>query len=74
MTVIAEENEKPSEKPVAFMKGKFAIYETPEGGLHIAYLVEGTEETRHIALPAAAIKMAGMMGDKLPFANLIGVQ
>lgn len=69
VTAIVESKEKPT----PFMRGKFAIYETPEGGLHIAYRVEGQDEDRHIALPAAAIKMAGMMGDKLPFANLIGV-
>lgn len=53
--------------PVPFMKGKFAIFETPQGGLHIAYRLDGTEEDKHIDLPPAMIKMAEMMGDKLPF-------
>ena len=27
--------------PLPFMKGKFAIFETPDGGLHIAYRLDG---------------------------------
>jgi hypothetical protein len=58
-----------TETPTPFMRGKFAIFETPDGGLHIAYRLEGSGDDKHITLPAAAIRMAEMMGDKLPFLN-----
>jgi hypothetical protein len=41
-----------------FMRGKFSIYQTPNGGLLLAYQLEGEEETRRIPLPAAAMAAA----------------
>lgn len=37
--------------PVKIMQGTFAVYRTPEGGAHIAYIAEGTEVTEHIEFP-----------------------
>lgn len=55
--------------PVPFLKGTFAIYETPDSGYHIAYKVEGETETQHMEIPGAALKMAkAMSGVKNPFA------
>lgn len=55
--------------PVPFLKGTFAIYETPDGGYHIAYKVEGETETQHMEIPGAALKMAkAMSGVSNPFA------
>ncbi len=46
------------------MNGKFSLYETPEGGLHIAYSPEGEEEeTKHLEIPAMVVKMARMSAE-----------
>lgn len=59
--------------PVPIMKGKFAIFETPDGGLHIAYRLDETDEDRHVALPAAMVKMANMAANGSgPMAAMIG--
>lgn len=50
--------------PEAFMKGKFSLYNTPDGGYHIAYKEDGDDtETKHIEIPGHIAKMAKMMGD-----------
>jgi hypothetical protein len=50
--------------PEAFMKGRFSIYETPDGGYHIAYKEDGDEsETKHIEMPGYLVAMAKKMGD-----------
>lgn len=59
--------------PVPFMRGKFSIYETPDGGLHIAYVLAGDDETKHLALPAAMVKMANMAANGTgPLAAMVG--
>lgn len=59
--------------PVPFIKGKFAIFETPDGGLHIAYRADGADEDKHIALPAAMVKMANMAANGTgPMAGMLG--
>jgi hypothetical protein len=41
------------------MNGKFSLYETDEGGFHIAYNPEGGEgETQHLEIPAMVVRMA----------------
>lgn len=58
--------------PTPFMKGTFSVYNTPDGGYHIAYKLEGEDETQHAEIPGAALKMAATLsGTKNPFA-LIG--
>lgn len=37
------------------------VYETPAGGIHVAYHVEGAAEDSHIEIPAAAVRMARAM-------------
>lgn len=49
--------------PVPFMKGRFNVYETPDGGFHIAYQKDGQEEIEHINLPGPLIRAAQMMSD-----------
>lgn len=49
--------------PVPFMKGRFNVYETPDGGFHIAYQKDGTEEIEHINLPGPLIRAAQMMSE-----------
>jgi hypothetical protein len=42
------------------MNGKFSLYETPEGGLHVAYVPDGDQddEPKHLEIPAMVVKMA----------------
>lgn len=44
--------------PNPVMNGRFALYETPDGGYHIAYQPDGDTEARHLEIPAIVIKMA----------------
>lgn len=46
----------PEPEPLA--RGRFSVYETPQGGLHLAYRVDGEAEDRHAEIPSAVIKMA----------------
>jgi len=47
--------------PIPIIKGRFNVYETPDGGLHIAYVRDGEEEIQHITLPGMVINAAKMM-------------
>jgi len=41
------------------MSGRFSLYETPDGGVHIAYKPDGDDaETRHVAIPGFIAKAA----------------
>lgn len=44
--------------PEPAMKGRFTLYDTPEGGYHIAYQADGDAETRHLEIPGMVIRMA----------------
>jgi hypothetical protein len=45
--------------PEPLLKGRFNLYETPDGGFHLAYVPDGDgEEARHLEIPAFAVKMA----------------
>jgi len=61
---------EPSAGPVALLRGKFALYETPGGGLHLTLHAEGEEEPRHIEVPKAIVKM--LAGGKNPLAMIFG--
>jgi hypothetical protein len=43
------------------MKGRFNLFDTPDGGIHISYILDDTEETLHIDIPAQAVQVARMM-------------
>jgi hypothetical protein len=38
--------------------GKFNVFETPNGGYHLVYVLRGETEARHFAVPAYLVKMA----------------
>lgn len=38
-------------------KGVYSIYKTTEGGMHISYRPEGTEEDQHLPVPPALMSM-----------------
>jgi len=67
------ENQAPEQAgPVPFLRGKFALYHTPDGGIHIAYRPVPTEldrepEDQHIQIPAMVVALAQQMQDgKMP--------
>lgn len=41
--------------------GKFALYKTPEGGMHMTLKLDGDEETRHFDVPSFVLKMLPKM-------------
>lgn len=47
--------------PVPRQKGKYSLYDTPDGGIHVAYSVEGSEEIQHIEVPGRLLQMAKML-------------
>lgn len=58
-------------EPGKLFKGQFTVYKTPEGGLHIAYRLDGQEEDGHMPIPPALIKIALAAGTgKGPLAML----
>jgi hypothetical protein len=50
--------ETASTSPEPFMRGRFSLYQEAGGGVHLAYQVDGEDETRHVPLPAAAMAAA----------------
>jgi hypothetical protein len=44
--------------PGRLLAGKFTVYKTDDGGLHVAYRVDGQEEDGHLPIPHAIIKLA----------------
>jgi hypothetical protein len=52
---------QPAPEPV--MKGRFNLYETPDGGYHIAYQKDGEENIEHIDVPGFVINGAKMFAE-----------
>jgi|HubBroStandDraft_2_1064218.scaffolds.fasta_scaffold11571_7 hypothetical protein len=53
----------PDTTPVPRQKGRYSLFDTPDGGLHVAYTAEGTDETQHIEIPGRLLQMAKMLED-----------
>ena len=49
--------------PEPILKGRFNMWETPDGGFHIAYVADGTDETQHIEVPGMAVNVARLVQD-----------
>jgi hypothetical protein len=49
--------------PVPRQKGRYNMFDTPDGGLHIAYTVDGEDVTQHIEVPGRILQMAKMLED-----------
>ena len=52
-----------SETPPESFSGTYTLYHKPDGGIHIAYLVDGDEETKHLDLPGALMQAARMAAE-----------
>lgn len=46
--------------PVLLFNCKASVYETPDGGYHISYVREDSEETKHVEIPGTLVRMAKM--------------
>lgn len=46
--------------PERLLGGKFAAYLTNRGAVHLAVRVDGEDTDRHVEIPAAILKVAGM--------------
>lgn len=51
--------------PVALLRGKFAVFETPEGGIHLVFRSDTDTEDRHFDVPKHIVKMAKAGGNPL---------
>jgi hypothetical protein len=47
------------ELPQKLAGGKFAVYQTPKGGVHVSLQLDGEDEPRHIDVPPMMLKMMG---------------
>ncbi len=45
------------------VKGKFALFDTPDGGIHVAYRPDGADADEHIEVPGHVMKIAKMFGE-----------
>jgi hypothetical protein len=48
--------------PAPMLAGKFALFETPDGGIHLAYRPDGADEDEHIDVPGIYVKMMKKAG------------
>lgn len=53
---MSKDVEKVTE-PAPFLKGKFAIYETKDGGYHLVYRPDNVEEDQHVEIPGMYVKL-----------------
>jgi hypothetical protein len=60
---MSEVQEAPA--PKLLHKGVYSAYETPDGGIHIAFLREGNaeEHTEHMEFPGQLLKLAEMASE-----------
>jgi hypothetical protein len=58
------------------LKGRFSLYETADGGYHLAYLADGETEPKHLEVPAMAVRMAKLAaeGKLSPLKALAGMR
>lgn len=47
-------------EPVLLLKGKFGIFETPEGGIHLVFKLEGQDEDKHMEFTPFMLKAMQM--------------
>jgi hypothetical protein len=54
-------NVTPEFSPVPRQMGRYNLFDTPDGGIHISYTIEGSDIVEHIEVPGKLLKMAKMM-------------
>lgn len=63
MSTTPEAMENVANAPKPFMKGRFNLYHTTGGGIHITYQEDNSEEVRHMDIPGQLIRAAEMMAN-----------
>lgn len=43
--------------PEALMKGRFSLFETPDGGYHLSYRPDGEDTDQHVEIPGVYVKL-----------------
>jgi len=51
----------PENVPVPRQKGRYNLFDTPDGGIHISYSIDGIEGIEHIEIPGKLIQMSKML-------------
>jgi hypothetical protein len=60
-------------EPGKLLAGRFSVYKTDDGGMHLAYRIDGQGEDGHLPVPAAIIKLAlSAAGGRGPMGMLLG--
>jgi hypothetical protein len=62
--------------PEPLIKGRFTLYETTDGGYHLAYMPDGEAESKHLEVPAWVVKMSKMAaeGKRNPLSIMMGMK
>jgi hypothetical protein len=53
-------SEQPEAMPTLLLKGKFGIFETPEGGVHLVFNLDGQDGDKHMEFTPVMLKMMQM--------------
>lgn len=48
---------KPTEPLVPLIRGRFAVYETPDGGYHLSYRPDNAAEDEHVQIPGVHVTL-----------------
>jgi len=57
---VSEGQEVAAAQPTLLTKGKFGIFETPEGGIHLLFRIEGQDEDKHMEFSPMMLKAMKM--------------
>lgn len=49
--------------PHILHEGRYRLYEKPDGGIHLVYLVDGQEDEQHMEIPGAMLRLARMASE-----------
>lgn len=58
-----QEVDTPNETITPRVRGKFALFDTPDGGLHVAYRPDGQDTDQHFQVPGHILKMAKLLSE-----------
>jgi hypothetical protein len=56
MEAVEDVQEPAAPEPI--QQGKYALYETPDGGRHLVYQPEGEAEAQHLPIPPMVVALA----------------
>jgi hypothetical protein len=55
---MSETNGQAQDKPEPRVKGRFALFDTPDGGIVIAYRPDDSDKDEHIQFPGKVLRFA----------------